>query len=156
MFTAWQYWLVFGLALGVLELFTGTFVLLCLGIGALLVSALCGALPALPFWAAALAWGLLTLPVFAIWLWRARRQPHDTRWTADEALGETGLLTQAVDEFNKGRVRFQKPILGTDEWPCIADSPIAAGQRVRVLAVLGGSVRVGPTDAPAASQGTLP
>ncbi|MFF7707314.1 NfeD family protein [Pseudomonas sp. NPDC007930] len=138
----WYYWLILGLAMAALEVFTGTFVLLCFGLGAVLVGALSWAFPSLPLWGAVLAWVAFTCPLFAACLRWARRQPKDARWTADEALGETGLLTVAVNEFNKGRVRFQKPILGADEWPCIADAPIAAGERVRVLAVLGGSMRV--------------
>ena len=51
------------------------------------------------------------------------------RWTADSVIGEVGLLTAGVSEFQKGRVRFQKPILGSEEWICIADSEIPVGER---------------------------
>jgi hypothetical protein len=40
-------------------------------------------------------------------------------------------------------VRFQKPVMGSDVWPCLADEVIAAGERVRVLAVDGQILRVG-------------
>ena len=35
------------------------------------------------------------------------------------------------------KVRFQRPVLGSEEWVCVADSPIAAGERVKVIAVEG-------------------
>lgn len=150
----WHYWLVFGLALAVLEIFTGTFALLCFGIGAVAVSVVLLFIPSLALWACLLAWLLLSAPIFAGFLWRARNTPADKRWTADEALGEVGLLTVAADEFEKGRVRFQKPILGSEQWPCIADTAIRAGERVRVTAVLGGTLRVEPLS-PAPSKGLI-
>ncbi len=42
-------------------------------------------------------------------------------------IGEIGLLTRDVAPFEKGEVRFQKPLLGSDVWPCIADEAMAAG-----------------------------
>ena len=35
--------------------------------------------------------------------------------------------------FERGKVRFQRPVLGSEEWVCLADSPIAAGERVKVI-----------------------
>ncbi|MDP3031641.1 MAG: hypothetical protein Q8N33_06155 [Rhodocyclaceae bacterium] len=40
-------------------------------------------------------------------------------------------------------MRFQKPILGTDVWECIADEAIKSGERVRVLDVEGSFLKVG-------------
>ncbi|WP_409457121.1 NfeD family protein [Pseudomonas oryzihabitans] len=39
-------------------------------------------------------------------------------------------------------MRFQKPILGSEEWPCLADAEIAAGERVRLLAFEGNLAKV--------------
>jgi hypothetical protein len=39
-------------------------------------------------------------------------------------------------------VRFQKPILGAEEWACMAETAIPAGQRVRVVSVEGSYVKV--------------
>jgi membrane protein implicated in regulation of membrane protease activity len=78
----------------------------------------------------------------ALWFKLFRRKKPDVRWTADSVIGEVGLLTAAVSEFQKGRVRFQKPILGNEEWTCVADSEIAAGERVRLTAIEGNTARV--------------
>ena len=65
----------------------------------------------------------------------------------DEALGEIGVLVRAVEppgiELARGEVRFQKPVMGSDVWPCLADEAIPAGARVRVLAVDGQLLKVG-------------
>ena len=53
-----------------------------------------------------------------------------------------GLLVGAVEPFQRGKVRFQRPILGADEWACVAESAIAAGERVRVISVEGSFLKV--------------
>ena len=58
-----------------------------------------------------------------------RRQPG-TRLVAD------------ITPDTRGQVRFQKPILGADVWEAYADALIAAGERVRVVAVDGNYIKV--------------
>ena len=57
-------------------------------------------------------------------------------------MGEIGLLVGAVAPFARGKVRFQRPILGSEEWVCTADAAIAAGERVKVVAVEGSYLKV--------------
>jgi membrane-bound ClpP family serine protease len=51
-------------------------------------------------------------------------------------------MSKSGAPFERGRVRFQKPLLGSDEWECVVDEPVAAGERVRVVAVEGSFLRV--------------
>ena len=44
--------------------------------------------------------------------------------------------------FARGKVRFQKPILGAEEWECVVDEPIALGERVKVVSVEGSFLKV--------------
>ena len=57
-------------------------------------------------------------------------------------IGEIGLLVSAVAPFERGKVRFQCPVLGAEEWACVAEAAIAAGERVRVVSVEGSYVKV--------------
>ena len=52
-------------------------------------------------------------------------------------------MANAVEPMGRGEVRFQKPVMGSDTWPCVSDEAIAAGQRVKVVAVDGQLLRVG-------------
>jgi membrane protein implicated in regulation of membrane protease activity len=52
-----------------------------------------------------------------------------------DSIGEIGLMAKAAAPFARGRVRFQKPLLGSEEWECVVDEPIAAGERVRVVSM---------------------
>ena len=88
------------------------------------------------------SWVALSSITTLLWFKVFRKKKPDTRWTADNVIGEVGLLTVAVSEFTKGRVRFQKPILGNEEWICVADAEIPSGERVRITAIEGNTARV--------------
>lgn len=138
----WWMWLVLGVALMLAEMLTTTFFLLWFGIGAVLVGLLAWVWPGLPIGGQLLAWACSSSLLAVFWFRVLRKRLPDKRWTADAVIGEIGLLTLAVAPFQKGRVRFQKPVLGNEEWVCIADEPIEAGERIRIVSVEGNTVRV--------------
>lgn len=138
----WWIWLVFGVALILLELLLPTFFILWFGIGAVLVALTALVVPSLHLDMQVLLWVLFSSVTTLLWFKIFRRKKPDVRWTADSVIGEVGLLTVAVSEFQKGRVRFQKPILGSEEWICVADSEIAVGERVRLTAIEGNTARI--------------
>ncbi|KHL74093.1 hypothetical protein PpSQ1_12320 [Pseudomonas putida] len=138
----WWIWLVFGIALILLELVLPTFFIIWFGIGAVLVSLISLAAPSLQLDMQVLSWVLFSSVTTALWFKLLRRKQPDVRWTADSVIGEVGLLISSVSQFQKGRVRFQKPILGNEEWICVADSDIPSGERVRLVAIEGNTARV--------------
>lgn len=138
----WWIWLVLGFGLILLELVLPTFFIIWFGIGAVAVGVIAGLVPGLSLASELVIWVVLSSLTVALWFKVFKPRKADKRWTADEVIGEVGLLTAAVSEFQKGRVRFQKPILGNEEWVCIAGSDIAAGERVRIVAIEGNTVRV--------------
>ena len=90
------------------------------------------------------AWLVVSVLLVFLWFKVFRPESHKTRigMSASEVVGETGILTHDVAPFARGEVRFQKPMLGADVWPCIADEEIKAGERVRVLEVDGSLLKV--------------
>ncbi|WP_449430968.1 NfeD family protein [Pseudomonas putida] len=138
----WWIWLVFGIALILLELVLPTFFIIWFGIGAVLVSLISLFAANLQLDYQVWLWLLFSCVTTALWFLLLRRKKPDSRWTADSVIGEVGLLTASVSEFQKGRVRFQKPILGNEEWTCVADCEIASGERVRLTAIEGNTARV--------------
>jgi membrane protein implicated in regulation of membrane protease activity len=100
------------------------------------------------FSAQILLWTAASVAMTVLWFKVLRKDGEKTRsGQADAALGEIGVLVRAVEplgvESARGEVRFQKPIIGSDVWPCLADEAIAAGERVKVLAVVGQILKVG-------------
>ncbi|KHL69656.1 hypothetical protein SF06_17290 [Pseudomonas flexibilis] len=140
----WWYWVVGGVLLILLELAIPAFFVLWFGLGALLVGLLMLLAGALALTTQLLVWGLASLAMVALWFKVFRRDRHKTLiGTADgTVLGEVGLLVGAVEPFQRGKVRFQRPILGADEWACVAESAIAAGERVRLISVEGSFLKV--------------
>lgn len=138
----WWIWLVFGLGLIVLELMLPTFFILWFGIGAVLVSLIAYVAPVLQLDMQVLLWVVFSSITTVLWFKVFRKKTPDNRWTADSVIGEVGLLTASVSEFQKGRVRFQKPVLGNEEWTCMADTQILSGERVRITAIEGNTARV--------------
>jgi membrane protein implicated in regulation of membrane protease activity len=145
---AWWHWMVLGLGLGLAELVVPSFFMIWFGLGALLVGVAMLAAPGLAFSTQILLWTAASVAMTVLWFRVFRRDSTRTRsGQADEVVGEIGVLVRAVEPLGvasaRGEVRFQKPILGSDVWPCLADEAIAAGERVRVLAVDGQLLRVG-------------
>jgi len=138
----WWIWLVLGFGLILLELVLPTFFIIWFGIGAVAVGIIAGLVPGLSLASELVIWVVLSSLTVALWFKVLKPRKADNRWTADEVIGEVGLLTAPVSEFQKGRVRFQKPILGNEEWICVAASDIASGERVRIVAIEGNTVRV--------------
>ncbi len=141
----WWTWVVGGIALILTELAIPSFFIVWFGLGAILVGLLMLALPHLSLTAQLAVWTLASLAMVVLWFRVFKRSFHKTRvGTADgEVVGEIGVLVSAVAPFERGRVRFQRPLLGSEEWVCLADSAIAAGERVRVVAVEGSYLKVG-------------
>jgi len=141
----WWTWVVGGIALILAELAIPSFFIVWFGLGATLVGLLMLVVSDLSLTAQLATWTVASLAMVILWFHVFKRSFHKTRvGTADgEVIGEIGVLVSAVAPFERGRVRFQRPLLGSEEWVCLADSPFAAGERVRVVAVEGSYLKVG-------------
>ncbi|UCV15367.1 NfeD family protein [Quatrionicoccus australiensis] len=140
----WWMWIVGGITLIIAELAIPAFFVIWFGLGALLVGLLMLLFPELSATAQVATWTLASLALVILWFKVFKQSFQKTRiGTADgEVIGEVGLLVGAVAPFARGKVRFQRPLLGSEEWACIADAAIAAGERVRVVAVEGSFLKV--------------
>lgn len=141
----WWHWAVVGVALIVAELVIPQFVLVWFGLGALLVGLVSVLLPGLGLTWQLLLWTLASVLMVVLWFRIFKPGIHKTRVGMADAnvVGEVGLMVQDVAPFVRGKVRFQKPIIGSDVWECIADEAIRSGERVRVLGVEGTILKVG-------------
>ena len=139
---AWYHWMILGLGLGLLELMITSFYVVWFGLGALLVGLVMLVIP-LGFTAQVVLWTATSIGMTVLWIKVFRQSDKTHAGQADAALGEFGVMAHAVEPMGRGEVRFQKPVMGSDTWPCVADEAIAAGQRVRVVAVDGQLLHVG-------------
>ena len=141
----WWHWAVAGIALLLAELAVPVFVLVWFGLGAMLVALATALLPEMGLTVQLALWLGLSVALVVVWFKIFRPNAHKTRvgMSEDYVIGEIGLLTRPVAPFEKGGVRFQKPLLGNEAWDCIADEAIGTGERVKVLAIEGSLLKVG-------------
>ena len=140
----WWHWEIAGLALVLLELAVPAFFIIWFGFGAMLVGLVLLLAPGLTLSAQIGVWVLASVAMTVLWFRVFKRSQHKTLvgTAAGEVIGEIGLLVSAVAPFERGKVRFQRPVLGAEEWASVAESAIAAGERVRVVSVEGRYVKV--------------
>lgn len=142
----WWHWIVLGIALVIAELAVPAFFVIWFGLGALLVGL---AMLAVPLGATAQIglWVVASVAMVGLWFRVFKggeylRSRTRVGQSDGEPIGEIGLMTKPAEPFARGRLRFQKPVLGAEEWECVADAPIAVGERVRVVAIEGSFLKV--------------
>lgn len=141
----WWHWILAGLGLIMAELVLISFVVFWFGLGAVIVGLLLWLIPGLNFAAQMLLWSITSCAMVVLWFRLFKPHLHKSRvGMSDDAtlIGEVGLMLHDVGQFQRGEVRFQKPMIGSERWGCIADEAIAAGGRVRVVSVEGTLVKV--------------
>ncbi len=140
----WWHWGIGGIVLMLLELAIPAFFVIWFGLGALVVALVVLIAGELTLTAQLAVWMLASLAMVALWFRVFQPNRHKTLigTAGGEVIGEIGLLVGAVAPFERGRVRFQRPVLGAEEWVCLAETAISAGERVRVVAIEGSFLKV--------------
>ncbi len=140
----WWYWMVLGFVVTVAELAVPAFFVIWFGLGALITGICVLAFPGIPFAAQVLIWTVSSVAFVWLWFKVFKTGVFETRvgMSTGQMVGEIGMVTQITRPFEMGRIKFQKPILGSDTWECRSDDELNVGDRARVLAVEGHIVRV--------------
>lgn len=137
----WWHWIVFGLLLIGLEVLATTFLMLGIGVSAIITGAVTY-LFGLSFAVELLLWSVLSALFFALW-YRFIRQKNVTQsGQADYRLDTQGTVTEAIRPPGRGRVVFDLPVLGNREWPAFADKVVEADEKVRIVDVSGQLIKV--------------
>jgi membrane protein implicated in regulation of membrane protease activity len=137
----WWHWVVLGLCLALAELAVPSFFIFWFGLGAAGVGLLLLLVPDLALAAQLFIWAALSCTLALVWF-RYLRPATRTAAGTSSVPGEIGILVDDLSPDARGKVRFQKPILGAEVWECYAEQPLAAGERVRVVAVEGNFIKV--------------
>lgn len=140
----WWHWALIGFAFILAELLLPAFVLVWFGLGAFLVTLAMLLIPAMDPTPQILLWTLSSVLMVILWFKVFKPSHHKVLVGRASAHieGEVGMLAEAVAPFKNGKVRFQRPVLGSDLWECIADEPMEAGTRVKVVRIEGSMITV--------------
>ncbi len=137
----WWHWMAFGLILVAAEIVVPSFVIIWFGVAAIVVSLIDWLVnPSLDM--ELLLWIVLSILFTLLWFKLFRPANLTKRGQADDDMGTMGVLTETVTPFEKGRAKFEVPILGSSEWVVTADETIEKGTQVIAVKALGNMLKV--------------
>ena len=144
-FEPWH-WFVLGILLILSELLLPAFAALWFGIAAIVVSLWFWLFPSMSFTAQMVSWIVLSIACTVLWFKYIKPLSIDRTkagLSREATIGQTGMVILNL-EHDMVKVRFQMPLLGSDEWDCRTTAPVNIGDRVRVTDILGNQLVVQP------------
>lgn len=144
MLNAMWIWGAIGLILLAAEMATGTVYLLWFGISALSVAIALLILPNIALGLQFVMFAALSISALAVWkLHYKKTETHSRVGQAQgEEIGRVGEVTKACGPNQTGSIQFAQGLMGSREWPAIANETIEAGSNAAVVAVEGNTLRV--------------
>lgn len=144
MLDAMWIWGALGLILLAVEMATGTFYVLWLGVSALSVAIAVWMFPSISH---AMQLTLFaTLSISSLAIWKLNYKKHETHSRVGQAQGEEigriGMVIEACNTNQVGKIRFTQGLMGAREWAAISSKAIAEGVEARVVAVEGNELRI--------------
>ena len=138
------HWIVAGFILIAIELIVPVFVLLWLGVSAIVVGILSLLLPT-GFSLEILIWAVLSA-IFLL-LWHKYMSPRFINrtlagLTKEAIIGQIGMVIRYSEQQERGMLKFPAPVAGNDEWEFIFSGTLQNGDKVRVSDISGNSLIV--------------
>ena len=143
-YITWWHWVALGIFFIILEMATGTFVVLGFGIAAILVGLL-DLMTGMNFLMQVGVWLVLSIIIIGISFKYFKTQPTVSN-TGQSNFGfdTLGTVTQSIAPHKRGKVRFDTPVLGNSTWSATSDLNLEMGTRVTIQEVQGQLISVSP------------
>lgn len=141
------HWFVLGVLLILAELILPAFAALWFGVAAILVGVLTWMFPSMPAVLQVVLWIMFSIACTVAWFKFVKPLSTDKTkagLSREATIGQVGMVIQIHLSHEHIKVRFPMPVLGSDEWHCRCLSPVAVGDRVRVIDILGNDLLVQP------------
>ncbi len=139
----WWHWIVFGIALLILDMSMGTFFILGLGIAAIIVGVLDTFLD-ISFTVELTIWMILSILAIAAWFKWFREHPVTDSGQSNYRLDTLGIVMEDIQPHSRGKVTFDTPVLGNTSWHAISKVDIDKGSRVKIVQINGQLIEVEP------------
>jgi len=138
----WWHWIIFGLLLLILEIFTGTFIMLGLGIGAVIVGII-DFIFIISLNQKLLIWSIFSIIIIVIlFKYFKDKNSQEKSGQSDYAIGVKGIVEEPIDANGRGKVKFNTPILGNTIWYVTAKEDIPILSKVKVVKIKGQLIEV--------------
>jgi len=137
----WWHWIVFGIFLSLAELFSGAFILLGFGVGAIFVGLL-DFIFRLSFISDLLFFIIFSLVAIYLFLKFFKSDRVDRSGQSDYAIGAVGVVVEPIKANGRGKVKFNTPILGNSVWIATAKEDIDVSSKVKIVNIMGQIIEV--------------
>lgn len=139
----WWHWIVLGLFLFILEINTGTFILLGFGLASIIVGILAITIE-LSFLSELSLWIVFCILTLGIWLKWFKPTTVSLSGQSSHTLDTLGMVTHEIHPHSRGKVTFDSPILGSTSWNTTAKVYIPINTRISIVKVNGQLIEVTP------------
>jgi membrane protein implicated in regulation of membrane protease activity len=139
----WWHWIVFGIILLILEMNTGTFFMLGLGVAAIIVGIL-DTFVDISFTVELSIWIVLSILAIAAWFKWFREPPITESGQSNYRLDTLGIVMEDIQPHSRGKVIFDTPVLGNTSWHAISKVDIDKDTRVQIVQINGQLIEVEP------------
>ena len=137
----WWHWVVFGIFLITLELFIGTFILLGIGLSAMIVGTLDNLFNTSLEMELTL-WILLSILSLIIWFKYLKDPSIENSGQSNYSLETLGTIEKSIEKNGRGSVHFDIPVLGNTLWTATAKEALQINTRVKIIEVKGQLIEV--------------
>ena len=137
----WWHWIAFGLVLLTLEMFSGTFLMLGLGVSAIVVGVIEVLFP-MTLEIQLSIWLILSVVTIAWWFKYMRDNAVEKTGQSNYTLETQGVVTKAIEPNSRGEVKFDLPVLGNTTWIATSKERLDINSRVKIIEVKGQLIEV--------------
>ena len=137
----WWHWIVIGFILLIIEMSIGTFLILGLGLAAILVGIIDLAMD-LSFTSEVAIWTVLSILSLIAWKKWAKVEHVSNSGQSNYNLDTLGTVIESIEPHSRGKVTFDTPVLGNATWTATATTNIAKDSRVQIVDVHGQLIEV--------------
>lgn len=139
----WWHWIVFGIALLILDMSLGTFFILALGIAAITVGVI-DAFISTTFTVELSIWMVLSILAIVAWFKWFRENPITDSGQSNYRLDTLGTVIEDIQPHSRGKVTFDTPVLGNTSWHATSKVDIDKDTRVKIVQINGQLIEVAP------------
>ena len=127
----------------ILEMNTGTFFMLGLGVAAIIVGIIDTFID-ISFTLELSIWMLLSILAIAAWFKWFREPPITESGQSNYRLDTLGIVMEDIQPHSRGKVTFDTPVLGNTSWHAISKVDIDKDTRVQIVQINGQLIEVEP------------
>jgi len=137
----WWHWIAFGLALVTVEIFIGTFMMLGLGVAAMIVG-VADNLFKTSLETEIMLWIVLSILSLLLWFKYLKNPNVESSGQSNYSLDTLGVVSKEILHNGRGEVKFDTPVLGNTTWFATSKETITEGSRIKIVEVKGQLIEV--------------